>query len=130
MKACRFISMFLLAFNGIGALYGGYSLITDPTGGSLQMPVSVLKTGPFNDFLIPGIILFTVLGLGCMAALVMMLFRTRLYTQAVLLCGIATIIWIATQIFMLQGVYTLQVIIGSVGVLLIICSYGLSNAER
>lgn len=130
MKICRIITMLLLAFNGIGALYGGYSLITDPTGGSLQMPVSVLKTGPFNDFFIPGIILFTVLGLGCMAALVMMLFRTRLYIQAVLFCGIATIIWIATQIFMLQGVYTLQVIIGSVGVLLIICSYGLSNADR
>lgn len=44
--------IFLLAFLGLGAIGGGGVLI-----------VSLLDQSPFNSFLIPGIILFTVLGL-------------------------------------------------------------------
>jgi len=30
----------LLLFNGFGAVYGGFCLITDPTGAKLQLPLS------------------------------------------------------------------------------------------
>ena len=57
------ILLFLLLFLSLGALFGGGALMLDPTGELLQMPVTMLKGSPFNDFLIPGLILFTILGI-------------------------------------------------------------------
>ena len=37
--------------------------IISPSGRLFGMPLSMLENSPFNDFLIPGIILFSVLGL-------------------------------------------------------------------
>ncbi|NQU80831.1 MAG: hypothetical protein HQ543_04880 [Bacteroidetes bacterium] len=37
-------------------------LALDPSGELLQMPVTILENSPFNNFLIPGLILFTVFG--------------------------------------------------------------------
>ncbi|PKD16241.1 hypothetical protein APR41_10670 [Salegentibacter salinarum] len=62
-KIIRNIFLFLLAFLGVGALYGGGVLILYPSGEILKMPLSLLEKSPFNDYLIPGIILFSILGL-------------------------------------------------------------------
>ena len=60
---------FLLALLGIGALGGGGALILAPDGSLLHMPLSVMKGAPFHDFLIPGILLFTFVGIfPCAAA--------------------------------------------------------------
>ncbi len=55
--------MFLIAFLGIGAIGGGGILIISPIGKLIGIPLSILKHSPFHNFLIPGIILFTVLGI-------------------------------------------------------------------
>jgi hypothetical protein len=55
--------LFLLGFLGIGAIGGGLVLIIDPSGELLGLPSNAFKNMPFDDFLIPGIILFTVLGI-------------------------------------------------------------------
>ena len=57
------ILIFLLALLAIGAVFGGGALILSPDGELLRMPISNLGTSPFKDFLIPGIILFLVLGI-------------------------------------------------------------------
>jgi len=53
---------------GLGALGGGGTLILAPDGRLMQMPVSLLKDTPFTDYLIPGALLFTFVGLYPMAA--------------------------------------------------------------
>ena len=58
----RNVLLFLLALLGLGAVYGGGSFIISPSGELLGMPLSVLDYSPFSNFLIPGIILFTILG--------------------------------------------------------------------
>jgi len=55
-------------FQAIGALGGGATLMASPKGGIIKMPLSNLDGSPFKDFLIPGIILFVVLGLGPLLA--------------------------------------------------------------
>ncbi|MFD2934347.1 hypothetical protein [Spirosoma flavum] len=55
--------LILLAFLGVGAFFGGAVLIISPSGQQFGMPQSMLDQSPFPDFLIPGIILFIVLGL-------------------------------------------------------------------
>ncbi len=63
MKTARNILLFLLAFLGLGAIFGGSVLIISPDGSLFEIPLSLLENSPFTDFLIPGIILFSVLGL-------------------------------------------------------------------
>ena len=62
-KTIRNILIFLLGFLGIGALFGGGVLIISPSGDLIGMPVSMLAPSGFDNFLIPGILLFTVLGM-------------------------------------------------------------------
>ncbi len=54
--------LFLLAFLGLGALFGGGVFIISPSGKLFGMPLSMLGDSPFHNFLVPGIILFTILG--------------------------------------------------------------------
>lgn len=129
MKVFRYIAMLLLLFNGISAVFGGYVLIDDPTGGGMQMPVELMKTGPFKDYLIPGIYLFSVLGVGSLVVLFMVIFHTRYHAQAVLLEGLATIAWIVTQMIVVQDIVMLQIVYLSVGAVLVLCSLSLSNSR-
>lgn len=58
----RNILIFLLGFLGLGAIFGGGVLIISPMGKLIGMPLSMLSSSPFHTFLIPGILLFLVMG--------------------------------------------------------------------
>jgi len=53
----------LLLFLGVGAIFGGFILIISPSGRLFGMPLSLLHHSPFKDFMYPGIILFSIIGL-------------------------------------------------------------------
>ena len=59
----RNVLLILLAFLGLGALGGGAVFVISPNGEMFRMPVSILAHSPFGSFLVPGIILFCVLGI-------------------------------------------------------------------
>jgi hypothetical protein len=52
-----------IIFQAISGLAGGIGLITDPTGASLKIPQEWLSQSPFKNYLMPGTILFIVLGI-------------------------------------------------------------------
>ena len=52
-KFCRNILIGLLAFLGVGAIFGGGALIISPSGELPGMPLSMIKDSPFPNFLIP-----------------------------------------------------------------------------
>jgi len=54
--------LFLLLFLALGGLYGGIAMLTDPTGGSLQL-TEILPLLPVSDYTLPGLFLFFVMGL-------------------------------------------------------------------
>ena len=58
---CKLL-IFIHVLLGIGAVSGGLVLVIDPSGGLIKMPLTILKNSPFNNFLIPGIILLVMLG--------------------------------------------------------------------
>jgi hypothetical protein len=62
-QSIRNILLTLLSFLGLGAIFGGGVLMISPTGKLLGMPLTLLDHSPFTDFLFPGIILLTVLGI-------------------------------------------------------------------
>jgi hypothetical protein len=54
-KTLKIISVMLLSINGVGAIYGGLNLITDPSGQSIELPIEWMQITIFKNFLIPGI---------------------------------------------------------------------------
>ena len=49
---------------GVGALASGALMVAATDGRIMQLPLDMLKGSPFQNFLIPGIILFLVHGVG------------------------------------------------------------------
>jgi len=62
IKKIRSIFLIVLGFLALGAIGGGLVLIISPAGELMGMPLSEFKNIPFDSYLIPGIILFSVLG--------------------------------------------------------------------
>ena len=61
-KMIRNIFLIVLGFLALGAIGGGIVLIISPKGELIGLPLSEFKNMPFDSYLIPGIILFSVLG--------------------------------------------------------------------
>ncbi|MDC1142133.1 hypothetical protein OAU50_03505 [Planctomycetota bacterium] len=61
----------------IGAIYGGGSLLFDPTGEALGLPQSILIGTPFDDFFIPAILLTGGVGLFPLVLAVLTLSRKQ-----------------------------------------------------
>ena len=122
MKAfLKNIASVLLFLNGVGALYGGLNLIAHPDGSSLQMPLYYLDHPPFRDFLAPGIILLITNGLFSLFVLAVLFFDGEKYPWLVVAQGTILTGWIVIQCLMLQVINSLQVMYGSIGLLLIAC---------
>jgi hypothetical protein len=51
-------------FIGVSALAGGFGLISDPSGIKMNLQTEWLTGSPFSNYLIPGIVLLTVIGFG------------------------------------------------------------------
>jgi len=63
-KTAQYLFIILLAFLALSAIGGGGALIVSPSGKLIGgLPLSILEHSPFNNFLVPGIILFLILGI-------------------------------------------------------------------
>jgi hypothetical protein len=83
--------------------------ILNPAGPG-GMLTNVLKNSPFSDFLIPGIILFTVIGLGNILCGILHLKKSKLQVYTSGVAGGALMIWIVVQCIMLGAVVFLHVL--------------------
>ncbi len=114
--------MGLILFQGISGLFGGIALVVDPTGELLYMPISMLDGSPFENFLVPGIILLSILGIFPIIVFYGLWKRLNWAWTGALIVSAALIIWISVEIWML-GYYSeppLQLIYGLLGVILLI----------
>jgi hypothetical protein len=106
----------LHALVGIGAMSGGLAAITDP-GKPLGMSTELLKNSPFNDYFIPGIILFTVIGLGNVVSALVFRFKSRFQGYISSVFSWALVIWIVVQCIMLNTVAFLHVLFFAIGLI-------------
>jgi hypothetical protein len=53
----KIIVVLLLLYVGAGAIYGGLLFVIYPDGSGLGMTTSFLENTPFDNYLIPGIVL-------------------------------------------------------------------------
>ena len=116
MKLVYRLLFILHVFVGIGAMAGGLAAIINPYK-PLGMPVESLKNSPFSNYLIPGIILFAIIGLGNVFSALMLHFKSRFQGYISSVFSWALVIWIVVQCIMLNGVVFLHVLFFCIGLI-------------
>lgn len=129
-KSLRITAIVLLFIVSFNALAAGYSFITDPSGRGLGISLNYLRqSAPFSDYFIPGIVLFTGIGvLGCIIT-VLAIMKQRHYPFLVLMQGCILVGWIAIQLMMVTAFHPLHLIIGLIGITLMLLGW-LINQKR
>jgi hypothetical protein len=105
----------------IGAVAGGLVLMIAPRGEIMPLPISALAGSPFDTYFVPGLILFTVLGLSPLVAARLAWSRNPLAAAAAFVIGTALVTWVAVEVAIigytneppLQAIYlALGIVIG------------------
>ena len=94
----RPIAIAFLVLLGIGAIAGGLMLVTAPDGSSMGFTTAMLAGSPFPDFLVPGLVLAGLFGIGSFVVAAM---GIRNHPSAPFLAfaiGCAQMIWIAIEL--------------------------------
>lgn len=115
---------------GIGAVAAGVGFIQKPNGSNLGMTVDLLNNSPFDNFIIPGIVLLTMNGLGSLFG-AFLCFKLRLTAGTFTsILGIAMIIWIVAQVYWIGLQSWLQPTFFIVGVMETIFGFMLKKVEK
>jgi hypothetical protein len=104
------------AFIGLGALGGGFMLVRDPSGSTLELPMSLLEGSPFPDFIIPGMFLFAVNGVGSMIGAGLSFTRRRYAQEIAIVLGVILVAWIVIQVVIISSFHWLHVLYFILGV--------------
>lgn len=129
----RFATMlgFLQAFIGLGAVTGGLGLVLGPDGSNLGMPLSLLEHSPFDSFLIPGLVLLMVNGMGSLAGSVSSFRLFFSYAAEIALAlGAFLIAWIIVQVYWIQSFHWLHALYLCLGIVEVILGWLLRRAMR
>lgn len=127
-----YLLIFLQIFLGLSALIGGGLLIVSPDGTLLSFPLEILQDSPFNNFLIPGIILFVGLGILPLLTAIFLIsekpskvaVKLRLYKNthwawnSSLYIGFILIIWITVEMYMIKEIMFVHVFYIFLGLLI------------
>ncbi len=116
MKIVYRLLFALQLFVGIGAIGGGLMAILNPQGPG-GMSTYALENSPFSDFFIPGIILFTVIGLGSVFSAISVFYKIKYHGYISSIFSFALVIWIIVQCIMLRIVVHLHVIYFIIGLI-------------
>ena len=117
----------LLLFVGIAAVAGGLGVLLDPSGESLGVSVNLLMDSPFKNFLIPGIVLFTIIGLTNLLVSFLTFKQHLLSGGATIILGFIMIIWIVLQVYWIGWLTSLQPTFLIIGFAEIILGYVLHS---
>lgn len=127
------VLILLLVFLGINGLFGGTAFLLDPSGGLLMIPREALDALPVPDFFLPGLFLFTVMGLfpflvayglwrrpqWAWAEVIGRWSRRHWSWTATLALGIVIVLWIGLQVLLFGSVWPPMVMTLLVGLALL-----------
>ena len=124
MKTLLFI---LLCFVAITSLVSGFLIITHPDGSVMQMSVDLLKTSPFKNFLVPGIVLTVFVGgTNLLAAFFNMQRSANRYNWA-LAGGVMISGWTVVQMILINTIFWLQFVYLGIGIVIMLIAYQLKG---
>lgn len=102
-KRLRMAAIVLLLVIGINALAAGYSFMAEPSGKDIGISTDYLKTSPFTNFFIPGLVLFIFNGVLSIIAAICAIRKAKRHPQLILLQGLILGGWIVVQIIMVRN---------------------------
>lgn len=111
----RLLLIVLLLFNAVGGFFGSISLLVETSGARFQITPELLKNSPFNDYLVPGILLLLINGILPAVAGLGLIFHRPLRPlpglpfwrgqfwgwSLAFASGVGLMVWIAVQIAMI-----------------------------
>jgi hypothetical protein len=109
----RFVLGTLLAFVALNALAGGYYGVSGADG----VPREWLQGSPFNDYLIPGLFLMTVIGGSFTFAALAVFARLRHARPAAFSAVMLLLAWLAVQVAIIGYVSWMQPATATAGIL-------------
>lgn len=111
----RFIIAALLLLIGLNALAGGYYGISGAPG----VPLEWLDGSPFSSYFVPGLVLFSIVGIGCVTSGILLFFKRKSAYLPGVLSGVILIVWIVTQLIVIGYVSFLQPLVFIIGLIII-----------
>jgi hypothetical protein len=111
-----------LAFLALGAIGGAAFMLAAPDGHLMQWDTSMLAGSPFNDFLVPGLILGGLFGLGSLAAIGLGLRGSHVAPFLGFAIGCAQMIWISVELAILGELSFLHPLMFGTGALIAVAS--------
>jgi hypothetical protein len=129
MKLVYRLLFALHLFVGIGALFGGAVAVINPYK-PLGVTVEALKNSPFDNYLIPGIILLVILGVGNVFSALVMRARSRFQGYISSVFSWAIMIWIVVQCIILEVVAAPHVVYFMIGAVMALLSALLLFEQR
>src|ERR1700693_1081990 len=97
------LGVVLVIFLCLCALCVGGALILSPDGHLLGMPTSLVSGSPFPSYLVPGIVLFTLVGVAPLLAAALTVRRQGFAPIAAIAVGLTLIGWVSVEMVVLAG---------------------------
>lgn len=130
-KKLRIFSLVLLLLVGLLAIGGGWMLVKDPSGVSMQIDRELLNKTPFNNYLLPGVILLITVGFSSLFVAILGVRASEYYPillvfQACILLG-----WLTIELILNIEFYhhLYHIPLYTIGLVLIIIGFVLRNRK-
>jgi hypothetical protein len=101
MKTTRSFNIILSVlqmFVGITAILGGFGLVSDPSGAGMEVPLKLLENSLFTNYLIPGVVLLIVIGVGNVLGGIATFYRHRHFGNIAIFLGGSLVLYILIEI--------------------------------
>jgi hypothetical protein len=117
----------MTVFTAFTSTISGVLMIGKPDGSLLQLPLSMLQETPFPNFLVPGILLTTLVGGVNLVAVYFNIQRLPArYSWAMaggcMICG-----WIIVQVLLINSIHWLHAIYFCIGLMIVLTAYELKG---
>ncbi len=106
--AARWPLALLCGATGITAMLGGALLVIAPDGSLLRAPLAALRYSPFSTFLVPGLVLLLVVGMGNAIAAWRVARDTEAGRESAFVAGVILLGWIVGEMLLLRTLNWLQ----------------------
>ena len=101
---------------GVNALIAGLLMLIDPSGARLGVTPDLIAPSPFTSFVVPGLVLGGVIGVGHLAAARLVLKRRARAGQLALGLGVFLVLWVGVELLWLTETSWLQPVVAALGV--------------
>jgi len=120
----------LQIFIGITAVQGGFGLVSDPSGTKMNVPLEHLENSPFINYLIPGLILLIVNGVGNVLAGIVTFFRTRYTGNLAMFFGVFLTLYMTIEVWFIGLLNLSQPLYFILGLVELILGFKLSKSDK